>query len=48
MHKGYVQQTCLSLNSGSPITREEVFPGKNPENQFPVELLRHGLAKELG
>ena len=25
--------------SGAPITREEVYPGKNPENQFSMELL---------
>ena len=27
-----------SQDSGAPITREEVCQGKNPENQFPMEL----------
>ena len=26
------------VSSGAPITREEVYPGKSPENQFSVEL----------
>ena len=32
-------------NSGAPITREEVYPGKNPENQFSVELFEACASK---
>ena len=32
--------------SGAPIIREEVYPGKNPENQFSVELFEACASKK--
>ena len=34
-----------ALHSGAPITREEVYPRKNPENQFSVELFKACASK---